>query len=447
MDARIEFVNHASVLISGPQTAVLSDPWYSGDAFHRGWTLLVETPDDAVERLLARTTHLWLSHEHPDHFSIAFFRRFAATLRDRGIPVLFQTTADGRVAAYLRGQGLELRELAFGRPERLGPDVTVTCLKDEFYDSALSLRVGDSHVLNLNDCNIRSPGRAAEIRQAVGPCDVLLTQFSYAAWKGGRDNRAWREAAAAEKIAAMRIQAETLTPAAIIPFASFVRFANRRNAYLNDAANTPETVVEALDRPDRPVVVMQPGDIFDGRIDHDRIAAARAFWRDQYATLPDRPLLDHTPVPRDELDAAFAGWVARIRRNNSARFIALVRHLSPVAAFRPVTVDLDDIGARLTIDLVAGTLTPATGAADISLSSGSLAFVFGNPFGFDTLTVNGCFEEVAPGGFSRAARLLAIENLNNLGIAFRPGILFRGRVIAMFMERLLAISRRLARRG
>ena len=74
-------------------------------------------------------------------------------------------------------------------------------------------------------------------------------------------------------------------------------------------------------------------------------------------------------------------------------------------------------------------------------------YLFRNPFGFDTLTVNGCLEEARPGGFSRAARSIAIENLNNLGIRFGPGLIFEAKVIAIFFERLRAASARMRATG
>mgnify|MGYP003655807813 FL=1 len=73
---QIEFVNHASVLMTHGQVGLLSDPWYSGPAFHKGWRLLVETPEDKIAALLPRVTHIWISHEHPDHFSVGFFKRW-----------------------------------------------------------------------------------------------------------------------------------------------------------------------------------------------------------------------------------------------------------------------------------------------------------------------------------------------------------------------------------
>ena len=45
----------------------------------------------------------------------------------------------------------------------------------------------------------------------------------------------------------------------------------------------------------------------------------------------------------------------------------------------------------------------------LSMKSESLNFIFKNSFGFDTLTVNGCFEEVQKGGFVKATKTLAIE--------------------------------------
>ena len=67
MYPKIEFINHASVLVSNEEVSLLSDPWYQGDAFHKGWNLIHEFNDDDILNLLERVTHIWISHEHPDH--------------------------------------------------------------------------------------------------------------------------------------------------------------------------------------------------------------------------------------------------------------------------------------------------------------------------------------------------------------------------------------------
>src|SRR5690606_28781721 len=63
---QIEWVNHASFVVRHEQVALISDPWLFGTAFDDGWSLLSPTrfrPED-----FATLTHVWVSHEHPDHF-------------------------------------------------------------------------------------------------------------------------------------------------------------------------------------------------------------------------------------------------------------------------------------------------------------------------------------------------------------------------------------------
>ena len=71
----------------------------------------------------------------------------------------------------------------------------------------------------------------------------------------------------------------------------------------------------------------------------------------------------------------------------------------------------------------------------IHLKSESLNFLFNNSFGYDTLTVNACFEEGKVGGFVTATKSLAIESLNNLGIFVTPSIIFNFAIIKLFFLR------------
>ena len=66
-----------------------------------------------------------------------------------------------------------------------------------------------------------------------------------------------------------------------------------------------------------------------------------------------------------------------------------------------------------------------------------------NTFGFDTLTVNGCFEENKSGGFSKMTKTMAIENLNNIGISISPSIILRIDVIIMFIKRLFLVNKKI----
>ena len=85
MKTSIKFINHASVIVSDNNISVLSDPWYDGDAFHKGWNLLHETKTHDVEEILNEITHIWISHEHPYHFSILFFKKLKIKIKKNSI--------------------------------------------------------------------------------------------------------------------------------------------------------------------------------------------------------------------------------------------------------------------------------------------------------------------------------------------------------------------------
>ena len=89
LKTKIQFINHASVKISYKNVTLLSDPWYFGDAFHKGWDLIVENTFDEISEVIYGLTHIWISHEHPDHFSVSFFKKFGNIIKRKEIKILF----------------------------------------------------------------------------------------------------------------------------------------------------------------------------------------------------------------------------------------------------------------------------------------------------------------------------------------------------------------------
>ncbi|MDA8766166.1 hypothetical protein N9M63_01270 [Candidatus Pelagibacter bacterium] len=74
MNETIQLINHASISIKlSKDTYLLSDPWYEGSAFDNGWKLLYENNDESILQILDKINYIFISHEHPDHFSIIFF--------------------------------------------------------------------------------------------------------------------------------------------------------------------------------------------------------------------------------------------------------------------------------------------------------------------------------------------------------------------------------------
>ena len=114
--------------------------------------------------------------------------------------------------------------------------------------------------------------------------------------------------------------------------------------------------------------------------------------------------------------------------------------ISPIPIFQPVVIKITDLNIVFIIDYVKGTMLQTNEKVDLSMPSESLNFLFLNSFGFDTLTVNGCFDEEKDGGFSKATKTLAIENLNNIGIHVKLSILLNIPVIFMFIRRLKKVE-------
>jgi len=441
MKTSIQFINHASVIISDGKTSVLSDPWYSGDAFNKGWNLLQEIPSHKVLKMLKGITHIWISHEHPDHFSISFFKSFAKKIKDLSIKILFQKTTDKRVLKFLSAQGLDVQELEFNQRTLINTDFTVTCIKDGFYDSALLIETYDEKILNLNDCEVTAENRLNEVFLITGEVDVLLTQFSYAAWKGGRENKRWREEAAAEKITTMKAQIGKFNPKMVIPFASFFYFSNTENFYLNDAANKPRDIVSKLENDVHKILIMAPFDKVGGDNDFLGNETALSFWDKKYSEA--EPINKYKTINVEQLAESFYKYCEKIYKNNNMYLVKILRTLSPIKVFKPCLVHLNDLDITIKFDYVNKLFQETNEEALISMQSQSLNFIFNNSFGFDTLTVNGCFEEVAKNGFVSATKTLAIENLNNLGIKIEVKTLFKFSIIKLFLMRLYRVARKL----
>ena len=169
MDATsLTFINHASVLVSHGKISLLTDPWYQGDAFHKGWGLIHELTDDEISGWLEKVSHIWISHEHPDHFSIMFFKKFGKQIKNNNIQIIFQETSDKRVETFLSKSDYDLDIISFNSWKKLASDFEILCFKDGFYDSGLAIKTSDKTILNLNDCEIKDNKRCEEVLSITG---------------------------------------------------------------------------------------------------------------------------------------------------------------------------------------------------------------------------------------------------------------------------------------
>lgn len=383
----LTWVNHASFLLRSGSVRLLCDPWLSGSAFNRGWRLISESafqPED-----FAGVTHIWFSHQHPDHFSPPDLRRIPPEIRKK-IIVLYHRTIDKKVVRFCKSLGFKDEvEMRDRRWVDLGEGISVSCEAWYDTDSWLAIKTPGGTILNLNDCVVDSPRLARRIAKAVGPVRVLMTQFSYAEYCGNREDAASRVNSAQEKLRRIQVQAQTFAPEVIVPFASFIYWSHPENFYMNEQTNRIQTVAAFVESSlGSKAVVLYPGEHWHLGAAHDWRPAAKRYSADLETKLARGPAETAQTVPRDTLIAAAERFVQRLNHNNP-----LLRFL-PV---KPVTIALSDLEIGIVLSRCGASACAWPSRPDIIMHSESLLFCLKFPWGANALHVNARFTSVDGG--------------------------------------------------
>jgi len=419
------FVNHASFMVRNDSAVLLVDPWVEGSAFNNGWSLLDRSTSNAalVAELnrMALPVFIWISHEHPDHFSISFIKSLKADARVR-VTFLYQHTLDGRVTGFLRKLGFAVIECAPGVAVTLGHDMRIAVFPYSQGDSWALIRSGTRTLLNLNDCVVATPAQLLDVQQKVAALapriDVLLTQFGYANWVGNPDQPDQHRQAATDKIERMALQIGMLKPGLVVPFASFVYFSHPENAYLNAAQNSPRSVVDAvrLAKLAPAIRFLQPGAVFDldsatpARLKEAHLRALAHWSALAAAGLPLLPIAPAAPLA--EVQAAFDGYRSAVTRSlhRLPQLLELGRRLAPL------DIELADLQQTVRCSYRKGMQLLDTDAAhQVSMSSSNAVFLFKNEYGFDTTQVNGRFRVGGPDALAAFSRFFLPQRMGKNG--------------------------------
>jgi L-ascorbate metabolism protein UlaG (beta-lactamase superfamily) len=415
---KIQFVNHSSYVIDSCGVRLLCDPWIEGQVFDDGWALLSPTRFSYED--FGGITHIWFSHEHPDHFNPPNLRRIAPEHRRR-ITVLFQATRDHRVIDVCRKLGFgAVRELEPGRREDLAPGFSIRCDPVEgFDDSWLLVNTPAGNILNINDCAVFEREEARRIKQSVGHVDVLSTQFSVSAWDGNPEAVGRRRAGARTMLERAVMHCEEFAPRFVIPFASFIWFCHEENAYMNDAFLGIDEVERTLrTRSSAQPIVMYPGDEWRVGTSHDSCSAVARYLDDQ-SSIATRALSRSKSAHPDELIAASRRFCRevldgsnplRLRLGRSRRAFRDARPRSPsgVRSMSKRFADLvllrvakariyvSDHHQSYVLSLDAGLQLASfeQRECDVAVSTGALLYAFKFLWGGQTLQINGRFREI-----------------------------------------------------
>lgn len=317
---RLTFINHASFLLETNATSIWTDPWTKGKIVNNCAALLSPSAPVPFERV----EHIWLSHEHSDHFHFPSLKAIPEAHRQR-ITFLHQKHSSPRVIEAVRKLGFaKIKELPQYRWVTLKPGVDIFCGCVGTMDSFLAVRAEGECILNLNDC-VCTDAQIRYIHRITGKPSILLTQFSIAQWIG---NHADETDSVQQKVRELQYRVLSFQPEFTVPFASFAYACNQENSWLNRFMVTPAQVM-AMNLPG--VNFMYPGDVWDSSARKFQTAAAVS----RYMAALENLQIDPTPPPVDQETVREA--VVKLLQALHKRFKKIV--LSRIEPFEVYTHD------------------------------------------------------------------------------------------------------------
>ena len=402
---KIEWINHASFLLAVDEIKLVSDPWIEGRVFNHSWELI--SPTQFSYDRFEEVTHIWFSHEHPDHFSPPNILKIPLEYRAQ-ITILFQVSEDSKVIDFCTKAGFkEIIVLTPFESLQLSKSVTITNGKvQNDTDSWLHIKVNNYSILNLNDC-ILTDADLNKMAQLFPNIDLLLTQFSFANWVGNSGDIAEIQKGALEKREEIKKHICYFNPTFTIPFASYVWFCHPDNVHLNEHANDIGEINQFISSQGSFPIVLYPGDTWNGNEEVSNELAIKRYSEDK-KEIPERELTHFNSVRLPELTEIAQLFVKKaLTRNNRAK----------LRSYEPMNVFLTDLQIAVQLSykksLVQTMLDESH--ADISMHSQSFSYCITHDWGFDTLFVAATFSKPENGNFKHVLEYQWVSKLNNEG--------------------------------
>ncbi len=315
-ELQVGLISHACIRIVSTHSDVLCDPWLVGTVFNDGWRLDPEPDLGSLD--FSSVTHLWISHEHPDHLHLPSLRLIADMVDPARVQVLFQRTNSPKVFEALAAIGYtNARTLDHLVPTRLDDELEVFVYAHRQLDSALGVIVGgENALLDVNDVELNETD-CRIIRNRFGSFPVLFNQFSIAGFDGYLD-RVRLERQGLAVLQKMADHHRWLGAAVTVPFASFMYFCQPDNEALNEHLNSALDAKEFLESAGLGCTLQAPqagavplARLFDRDADRDADRNAEARRADVPAT-HGRALEQLTSTELASCQAAFADRTARL---------------------------------------------------------------------------------------------------------------------------------------
>lgn len=410
-----EFINHASYFINYKNLKILVDPWFSGSAFDNGWSLLINNLPDKSKIL--KTTHIWYSHEHPDHFSVSDLKYIYKI--NPSIIILFQNTKDKRVINFCNKIGFKVKELKNFEKVKLEKNFEIQIIKCGALDSMSIMYFENKALINLNDCVPNEDlFKLKDLIQIGERQKILLTQFSYAQKSGNPDEPEIREKAVIRKLEQIKQQVIFFNPDFIIPFASYIFFSNKDNFYLNDRIAKIEKIEKYINdnfKNTKPII-LYPGEEWDFSIKENTISINKYIEARKNIKVLFRDKL----VPIEDIIKETVTYKKKIFFKNNKYLIFFIKFLSNLFRkdlFPDVIFFVKDLNKSIKFSLTTDieVIDGKSLNIDVQLNSHSFFYLLKHEWGASTLMINGKFIDYSKNGEFKIKRIFSLSQLNSTG--------------------------------
>lgn len=427
MSEQINLINHSSVLIKTVQNInLLTDPWYDESAFNNGWSLLYINRKDEIEKILNNLKFIFISHEHPDHFSIKFFKDYGNLIKENNIKIIFQHTLDKRVENFIKKIGLDMIILQDRKKYKINDEINITIFKQGHIDSAFLYETKEFYHLNINDCNFINSEllEIANFIKSKKKKIIIYIQFSYASF---RANDEWLKKAAQYKLDNILKISKMFNPSLVLPFASFFYFCHSENKDLNKFVNKCSVVSKFLDKNKIKHCFLSPktecinlNDIIENDFKRNEVNKSSInFWDERKSNLKIIYFEKESgPILKDNI----IKFINRLKKKNNIFLLHLIRLITFKAVFGDLLIKINVTDKIYLLNFFyVKELENSKKKADISMSAEQFNLLLSQPYGIESLLVSGRLKVVNKFGLRKLTSSIGITTINlaNYGITFK----------------------------
>ena len=157
----IKLVSHSCALISFGKINILCDPWLFGDVFNNGWSLQLKSTNSELltNEEINSITHIWISHEHPDHFHFPSLKYLSDKFKSiSNVTVLIKKDerTTSKIGPVFKKFGFKrIKFLKHLEKYKIADELSISIFHHRHIDSALLIFLNKKPlILNLNDAEL-----------------------------------------------------------------------------------------------------------------------------------------------------------------------------------------------------------------------------------------------------------------------------------------------------